>query len=272
MEIASKTDVGVERKQNQDQVGVFYNQDQAAILLLCDGMGGHNAGDVASEMAIYHVGTAWESTENMTDANIISEWLTDQIKTANAYIFEKANQYHDLSGMGTTIVAAVPLEDLAQVVLAHIGDSRIYIHQVDELKQITKDHSFVQELLDMDMISKEEAQVHPQKNIVTRAVGIAADVDVDINVVDFLVDDTLLLCSDGLTDMVEETEALAILTDESLSIEAKADQLVDVANDHGGRDNISVVIAHRKPPFTERVETIEETFYNEEIENERGEF
>ncbi|MFJ8451106.1 Stp1/IreP family PP2C-type Ser/Thr phosphatase [Aerococcus viridans] len=271
MEIASKTDVGVERKQNQDQVGVFYNQDQAAILLLCDGMGGHNAGDVASEMAIYHVGNAWESTENMTDPNIISEWLTDQIKTANAHIFEKANQYHDLSGMGTTIVAAVPLEDSAQVVLAHVGDSRIYIHQVDELKQITKDHSFVQELLDMDMITKEEAQVHPQKNIVTRAVGIAANVDVDIDVVDFLVDDTLLLCSDGLTDMVEETEALAILTDESLSIEAKADQLVDVANDHGGRDNISVVIAHRKPPFTEREETIEETFYNEEIENERGE-
>lgn len=268
MEIASKTDVGVERKQNQDQVGVFYNQDQAAILLLCDGMGGHNAGDVASEMAIYHVGNAWESTENMTDPNIISEWLTDQIQTANAHIFEKANQYHDLSGMGTTIVAAVPLEDLAQVVLAHVGDSRIYIHQVDELKQITKDHSFVQELLDMDMITKEEAQVHPQKNIVTRAVGIAADVDVDINVVDFLVDDTLLLCSDGLTDMVEETEALAILTDESLTIEEKADQLVDVANDHGGRDNISVVIAHRKPPFTER----EETIYNEEIENERGEF
>ncbi len=271
MEIASKTDVGVERKQNQDQVGVFYNQDQAAILLLCDGMGGHNAGDVASEMAIYHVGNAWESTENMTDPNIISEWLTDQIQTANAHIFEKANQYHDLSGMGTTIVAAVPLEDSAQVVLAHVGDSRIYIHQVDELKQITKDHSFVQELLDMDMITKEEAQVHPQKNIVTRAVGIAANVDVDIDVVDFLVDDTLLLCSDGLTDMVEETEALAILTDESLSIEAKADQLVDVANDHGGRDNISVVIAHRKPPFTEREETIEETFYNEEIENERGE-
>lgn len=267
MEIASKTDVGVERKQNQDQVGVFYNQDQAAILLLCDGMGGHNAGDVASEMAIYHVGNAWESTENMTDANIISDWLTDQIKEANAHIFEKANQYHDLSGMGTTIVAAVPLEDLAQVVLAHVGDSRIYIHQADALKQITKDHSFVQELLDMDMITKEEAQVHPQKNIVTRAIGIAADVDVDINVVDFLVDDTLLLCSDGLTDMVEETEALAILTDESLSIEAKADQLVDVANDHGGRDNVSVVVAHRTLANLQKEETFEH-----EIENERGEF
>lgn len=265
MEIASKTDVGVERKQNQDQVGVFYNQDQAVILLLCDGMGGHNAGDVASEMAIYHVGNAWESTENMTDANIISDWLIDQIKAANAHIFEKANQYLDLSGMGTTIVAAVPLEDLAQVVLAHVGDSRIYIHQVDELKQITKDHSFVQELLDMDMITKEEAQVHPQKNIVTRAVGIAADVDVDIDVVDFLVDETLLLCSDGLTDMVEETEALAILSDE-LTIEAKADQLIAIANDHGGRDNVSVVVAHRTPANLKKEETFEH-----EIENERGE-
>lgn len=267
MEIASKTDVGVERKQNQDQVGVFYNQDQAAILLLCDGMGGHNAGDVASEMAIYHVGNAWESTENMTDANIISEWLTDQIQAANDHIFEKANQYHDLSGMGTTIVAAVPLEDLAQVVLAHVGDSRIYIHQADALKQITKDHSFVQELLDMDMITKEEAQVHPQKNIVTRAVGIAADVDVDINVVDFLVDETLLLCSDGLTDMVEETEALAILSDERLTIEEKADQLIAVANDRGGRDNVSVVVAHRTPANLKKEETFEH-----EIENERGEF
>ena len=266
MEIASKTDVGVERKQNQDQVGVFYNQDQAAILLLCDGMGGHNAGDVASEMAIYHVGNAWKSTANMTDANIISDWLTDQIKAANAHIFEKANQYLDLSGMGTTIVAAVPLEDLAQVVLAHVGDSRIYIHQVNELKQITKDHSFVQELLDMDMITKEEAQVHPQKNIVTRAVGIAADVDVDIDVVDFLVDETLLLCSDGLTDMVEETEALAILSDERLTIEAKADQLIAIANDHGGRDNVSVVIARRTPANLKKEETLEH-----EIENERGE-
>lgn len=267
MEIASKTDVGVERKQNQDQVGVFYNQDQAAILLLCDGMGGHNAGDVASEMAIYHVGNAWESTENMTDANIISEWLTDQIQAANAHIFEKANQYHDLSGMGTTIVAAVPLEDLAQVVLAHVGDSRIYIHQADALKQITKDHSFVQELLDMDMITKEEAQIHPQKNIVTRAVGIAAHVDVDINVVDFLVDETLLLCSDGLTDMVEETETLALLSDERLTIEAKADQLIALANDRGGRDNVSVVVAHRTPENFKKEETFEH-----EIENERGEF
>ncbi|WP_069286336.1 Stp1/IreP family PP2C-type Ser/Thr phosphatase [Aerococcus urinaeequi] len=266
MEIASKTDVGVERKQNQDQVGVFYNQDQAAILLLCDGMGGHNAGDVASEMAIYHVGNAWKGTENMTDPNLISDWLTSQIKEANAHIFEKANQYHDLSGMGTTIVAAVPLEDLAQVVLAHVGDSRIYIHQVDELKQITKDHSFVQELLAMDMITKEEAQVHPQKNIVTRAVGIAADVEVDINVVDFLVDDTLLLCSDGLTDMVDETEVLAILSDERRTIEEKADQLIALANDHGGRDNVSVVVAHRTPANLPKEETS-----GHEIENERGE-
>ena len=266
MEITSKTDVGVERKQNQDQVGVFYNQDQVAILLLCDGMGGHNAGDVASEMAIYHVGHAWESTENMTDAHIISDWLTDQIKAANAHIFEKANQYHDLSGMGTTIVAAVPLEDLAQVVLAHVGDSRIYIHQVDVFKQITKDHSFVQELLDMDMITKEEAEVHPQKNIVTRAVGIAADVEVDIEVVDFLLGETLLLCSDGLTDMVEETEALAILNDASLTIEAKADQLIALANDHGGRDNVSVVVAHRIQANLKQEET-----YAHDIKNERGE-
>lgn len=265
MEIASKTDVGVERKQNQDQVGVFYNQDQVAILLLCDGMGGHNAGDVASEMAIYHVGNAWESTENMTDSNIIADWLTDQIQAANAKIFEKANQYLDLSGMGTTIVAAVPLEDLAQVVLAHVGDSRIYISQEDSFRQITKDHSFVQELVDMEMITKEEAHVHPQKNIVTRAVGIAEDVVVDIDVVDFLVEDTLLMCSDGLTDMVEEDEALAILTDENLTVEAQADQLVDVANDHGGRDNISVVIARRNAPYLEREELLEH-----EIENERG--
>jgi protein phosphatase len=266
MEIASKTDVGVERKQNQDQVGVFYNQDKAAILLLCDGMGGHNAGDVASEMAIYHVGTAWESTENMTDANIISDWLTDQIQAANANIYEKANQYLDLSGMGTTIVAAVPLEDLAQVVLAHVGDSRIYIQHDDHFNQVTKDHSFVQELVDMEMITKEEAHVHPQKNVVTRAVGIGAEVAPDIDVVDFLVDDTLLLCSDGLTDMVEEDEARAILTDQGLTVDAQADQLVAIANDHGGRDNISVVIAHRDAPYQEK-----EVLFEDEIENERGE-
>src|SRR5699024_11487961 len=99
----------------------------------------------------------------------------------------------------------------------------------------------------MDMITKEEAQVHPQKNIVTRAVGIATDVDVDIDVVDFLEDETLLLCSDGLTDMVEETETLAILSDERLTTEARADQLIAAASGRGGRDNVSVVVAHRTP-------------------------
>ncbi len=249
MEIASKTDVGIERKQNQDQVGIFYNQDQMPILLLCDGMGGHNAGDVASEMAIFHVGHAWETTQHMTDVSMIEGWLQDHIQSANARIFENANKYQDLAGMGTTILAAVALEEFAQVILAHVGDSRIYMVQEDQFRQVTKDHSFVQELLDMQMITKEEALTHPQKNIVTRAVGIDAEVVADIDVVDFYAGDTLLMCSDGLTDMVTEDEALAVLQEETSVIE-KTESLVAIANEHGGRDNISVLIAHREEVIT----------------------
>ncbi|RPA60714.1 Stp1/IreP family PP2C-type Ser/Thr phosphatase [Aerococcus agrisoli] len=245
MEIASKTDVGIERKQNQDQVGIFYNQDQLPILLLCDGMGGHNAGDVASEMAIFHVGHAWEETTGMDDPAMIQEWIQANVQSANAKIYEKANQYQDLAGMGTTIVAAVALEDLNQVILAHIGDSRIYMVKAGQIQQMTRDHSFVQELVDMAMITKEEAATHPQKNIVTRAVGIDPEVATDVDILDFNPGDILLMCSDGLTDMVAEDQVLAILAREYLGVAEKADTLIAKANENGGRDNVSVLIAQR---------------------------
>lgn len=246
MEIARKTDVGIERKQNQDQVGIFYNENQLPILLLCDGMGGHNAGDVASEMAIFAIGHAWENTEDIDSPDKVTAWMQENIQTANAKIYENANKYQDLAGMGTTIVAAVVFEELETAVLAHVGDSRIYLIQEEIMNQATKDHSYVQELVDMQMITEEEASHHPQKNILTRAVGIDPEVEVEIEQVTFLSGDMLLLCSDGLTDMVDESQALAILTDAHKTVEEKTEALVDQANANGGRDNISVLIAQRE--------------------------
>lgn len=247
MHIVFRSDVGKRRKNNQDFAGYFVNQQGITLAVLCDGMGGHKAGDVASEMAVSHLGHAWEKTETNT-IEAVSQWIQDRIKRENERIVEKSNQFPDLEGMGTTLVAAAFIDN--QFVVANIGDSRAYQYMAGRLKQLTEDHSLVNELLKSGEISTEGALNHPQKNVLTRSLGVSKEVNADLMVVSALEGDQLLLCSDGLTNMVEDQEIAEILSDSHMSLEEKVTSLVSLANARGGYDNITVMLTD----FTERKE------------------
>lgn len=239
MEVAKITDTGKKRDYNQDQAEIFYNQNGQPLLLLCDGMGGHNAGDVASEMALFQVGSSWIETAEMNHAEV-GAWLQANIHAANQRVYDKSLQFRDLFGMGTTIVGAVLLS--GEAIIAHVGDSRAYLLQDGNLRQITTDHSYVQELVDNQAITAEEAQNHPQKNIVTRSIGIEENVEIDIQRIHVREHDVIILCSDGLSDMLIDEEIARIIAHYP-HLEDSAEELVTAANEAGGRDNISVVLA-----------------------------
>ncbi|HJB24157.1 MAG TPA: Stp1/IreP family PP2C-type Ser/Thr phosphatase [Candidatus Jeotgalibaca pullicola] len=246
MQIAYGSDRGKNRKINEDFVSWFSNENGQPLLLLCDGMGGHQAGDVASEMAVSHMGEAWKPT-SFTDCEQVSVWLLNTIQKVNRLIFQKSLDFTDLDGMGTTLVAATYIGK--ELVIAHVGDSRAYLYRNYQLKQLTEDHSLVHELVKSGEISSEEAKNHPQKNIVTRSVGTRESIQVDLTSIPVLENDILLLCTDGLSNMVDEEGIKGVLKD-WLSVEEKTNKLIESANEAGGLDNISVVLAD----FSERRE------------------
>lgn len=239
MHIVFCSDVGKKRKNNQDFAGYFTNQQGITLAVLCDGMGGHKAGDVASEMAVSHLGNAWEET-GVNELEAVRQWMLKNINTENKRIVEKSHQFPDLEGMGTTLVAAVYIDN--QLVVANIGDSRGYHYADGTLKQITDDHSLVNELVKSGELSNEAALKHPQKNVLTRSLGASEKVEVDLMVVSVLKEDQLLLCSDGLTNMVKDVEIAEILRERSTSLEEKVTSLISLANARGGYDNITVLL------------------------------
>lgn len=236
----AKTDTGRARDNNEDSVAI---DEETRLVVLADGMGGYNAGEVASGMA-----TAYIKTE-------LSRWLTEVgtvarsrevrrameicVDSANLAIFNSANTNAQYTGMGTTLVVAVFRDDA--LVLGHIGDSRCYRLRAGKLEQITRDHSLLQEQLDAGLITPEQAEHSTIKNLVTRALGVEAVVLTEVNEHAVELGDIYLLCSDGLSDMVNDATIATILLGET-SLERQADALVDAANDHGGRDNISVLM------------------------------
>lgn len=232
----SITDVGRKRQMNQDCV--FSSETPIGnlpnLFIVADGMGGHKAGDYASKCTVETMKeVALRSFEK--DPAVI---LRDAIEEANERIFVKAGEEEAYEGMGTTVVAATILGKNLQI--ANVGDSRLYIIN-EEIKQITKDHSLVEEMVRMGGIDREAARNHPDKNIITRAVGVSEQVLVDFFTVELTKQDTILLCSDGLTNMLDDEEILMIVRGQRDVVE-KAQQLVRMANERGGRDNISVVV------------------------------
>lgn len=238
MQVAYQSDTGRQRRHNQDYAGYFLNQNQQPLLLVCDGMGGHNAGDVASEMAVSHMGELWKDTAH-DNAEQLSAWLLQAIQKVNGLIHQKSGEYAGLEGMGTTLVAAGLVE--GEAVTAHVGDSRAYLYRNYRLNQLTEDHSLVNVLVKSGEISQEDAKHHPRKNVVTRSVGTGEHIDVDMMAFPVYKGDVLLLCSDGLTNMVEEQQITATLK-EWRSLEEKVERLVAAANEAGGHDNISVLL------------------------------
>lgn len=233
----SVTNIGKRRKINQDFV---YTSEQAIgilpnLFIVADGMGGHNAGDYASKLAVE---TIVEEASKLADL-APEEILQSAIQSANRKLRMCAEINRDLVGMGTTIVAATLIDET--LLVANVGDSRLYIMDGKGMHQITKDHSWVEEMVRRGSLGKEEARNHPDKNIITRAVGVEDTVQIDFFRRRMEAEDQILMCTDGLTNMLEDEEIRMIMNG-ARDIVEKAEKLVSRANDNGGRDNISVVL------------------------------
>ncbi|MCQ2539105.1 MAG: Stp1/IreP family PP2C-type Ser/Thr phosphatase [Acetatifactor sp.] len=225
------------RKLNQDYV---YRSELPVgnlpnLFLVADGMGGHNAGDFAAKLAVTTIAELIADSDE-TDAEKL---LDRSVSVANAVVFRSAEASPELAGMGTTIVAAVCDGD--KLTVANVGDSRLYVVNKDGINQITRDHSWVEEMIRRGGIAREDARNHPDKNIITRAVGVGNSVRIDFFEHKIKEDDIILMCTDGLTNMLIDEEIQSVLLSER-NIEEKAEELVRRANDNGGRDNISVIL------------------------------
>lgn len=245
-EFAHATDPGLVRDNNEDSVDCDGEQ---GVAVLADGMGGYNAGEIASAMAVTFVRNElvqWLRTTGSPSLAADTEQALDaSVNRVNAAIFHAAQANSQFSGMGTTLVAGVFA--CGRVTLGHVGDSRCYLWRRGELTQLTKDHSLLQEQIDAGVISVEQAKVAVHKNLVTRALGVDSLVQVDIQVHRPLIGDIYLMCSDGLTDMLDdETIAQTLNGEQPLSEKVKT--LIRQANAAGGRDNISVLLAVAKAP------------------------
>ena len=234
----STTDIGKKRKLNQDYV--FASDTPLGnlpnIFIVADGMGGHNAGDYASKYTVETIIAEIKSSFEKSPEKILKK----AIETANHHIRQKAQENESYAGMGTTVVAATCLNS-KYMEIANVGDSRLYIVSGRNFRQITRDHSLVEEMIRIGGIDRESARSHPDKNIITRAVGARNTVEIDFFNEELAPGDIVLMCSDGLTNMLEDGEIHRILEAQG-SVEEKAEKLVRAANNNGGKDNISVIL------------------------------
>lgn len=244
-EFCARTDPGRVRTNNEDAVSI---DTQAQIAVLADGMGGYNAGEVAARMATTWVHTAmarWlaQAPQPITPHDV-RRALEACVSNANQTIYDSAQSDPQYSGMGTTLVAGVFCG--AQLILAHVGDSRAYRLRAGEMTQITRDHSWLQEQIDAGWMTPQQAALSGGRNLVTRALGAESTVVVDINEFSITGGDLILLCSDGLSEMLSQ-EDITALADGPASLDDKASALIAAANANGGRDNISVLLVQALP-------------------------
>jgi protein phosphatase len=248
LDVANLSHPGMVRAHNEDAIFV----DRSGLAVLADGMGGYNAGEVASGIAVSVVkeglmpelisGRDLSKVDNHTGLTHAALLLQQQIAAANKGIYEAAQVRPECAGMGTTIVAAV--FHGSRVSVAHIGDSRCYRLRGGRFEQLTRDHSLLQEQIDSGQITADQARFSLNKNLVTRALGIEAIVPAEISEYRVEPDDIYLLCSDGLTDMVDPEVIHGVVDEQRKTLEVAASQLIELANQNGGRDNISVILAH----------------------------
>lgn len=243
MKTFSMTDIGRKRETNQDYMFTSENAvgNLPNLFLVADGMGGHAAGDYASRFTVDKiVAHITQSVEREPVA-----LLEKAVAYANRLLLEEAHADEKKAGMGTTIVGATCVDD--KLYVANVGDSRLYIINQEKIVQITRDHSLVEEMVRMGEMDKEDAKEHPDKNIITRAIGVGAEVSVDFFETQVTKGDTILLCSDGLTNMIDDKDIKQIVLGQRDIVE-KAERLVQTANENGGKDNITVVLIE---PFSD---------------------
>ena len=240
------TDIGQKRKLNQDFIYLSETPigNLPNVFIVADGMGGHNAGDYASRYAVETVVDEIGASFEKNPVRILDR----AIDKANTLIREKAQESEVYNGMGTTIVIATCIGRYLEV--ANVGDSRLYVINQDKIEQITQDHSLVEEMVRMGGIDRESARNHPDKNIITRAIGARDYVEADFFNLELHPGDMVLLCSDGLTNMIEDETIHQILTEDG-SLKDRVEKLVETANLNGGKDNISVIVVE---PLTNEVE------------------
>jgi protein phosphatase len=251
--IHGRTDAGRYRDHNEDNIG--YDED-IALAVLADGMGGHRSGEIASAMT---VSTVIEYTTKNIDTvktgeidkdtgySAHSRLICDAINEANNNVFQASRSNGQYRGMGTTVVVLIFYDN--RMTVAHVGDSRLYRLRENRLEQLTRDHSLTQELLDRGFYTPEQARSSVNKNMITRAIGIDEEVQIDIHEDDALPGDIYLLCSDGVNDMISDDLISSILTDNKNDLERSTDDIIDNANQSGGKDNISALLAHPIRPF-----------------------
>ncbi|KGR72211.1 Stp1/IreP family PP2C-type Ser/Thr phosphatase [Streptococcus phocae subsp. salmonis] len=241
MKISLKTDIGQKRSNNQDFINKYDNKSGITLIILADGMGGHRAGNIASEMTVTDLGKQWVNTD-FTELDPIKDWLFEAIETENQRIYE-LGQSEDYKGMGTTVEAVALIGNTA--LYAHIGDSRIGLVRDGDYALLTSDHSLVNELVKAGQITEEEAAVHPQKNIITQSIGQASPLAPDLGITELETGDYLVVNSDGLTNMISNPEIVEILN-RDISLDEKNQALIDLANLRGGLDNITVALVHNE--------------------------
>ena len=237
----AKSDQGKVREINQDYFYISNSLDEVQLYILADGMGGYNGGEIASKLAVQ---TAKNYIENNfkdieKDRDSIIQLLGSSMEYANMVVYEKSKENPELQGMGTTLEICLIYNN--KVFIGHVGDSRIYRIRKQFIRKLTQDHSYVQKLVKEGTITKEQAAHHPQKNMLMKALGCNAFVEPDVMVKGFLKDDILIICSDGLTNLVDQETIYEMA---SKNIEQATKDLVKLANDRGGYDNITVVIVY----------------------------
>ena len=238
------TDQGRVRSHNEDSGGVFYNTANQILAIIADGMGGHQAGDVASQMATELIEEKWRDTTAFTTPDKTEGWIGNTLTEVNQKILEESRKSMECQGMGTTVVMVVCTEEF--ITIAHIGDSRCYVLNDHDFKQITEDHSLVNELLRSGQITKDDAEHHPRKNVLLKALGTEEVVLPDIKTLEWEQSNKILLFSDGLTNKVTDEELKTFLEDNK-TIQETGHGLVNLANERGGEDNVSLAIICHGP-------------------------
>lgn len=265
IEMVGMTDTGRMRPENEDAIGTY---PQIGLAVLADGMGGHQAGEVASRMAIdmvtrHFAETFLKETErkrkgdlSVLDVAMEVNAVYDAVQLANNAIHEMARARPECAGMGSTLVIAIFYED--KICVGHVGDSRLYRFRAGELSQITEDHSVIQELVSRGLLTMEEAKVTVGKNLVTRALGVEATVEPDVAEHPAAEADVYLMCSDGLNDMLSDDDIQNILREHSDDLSRAVDHLVAQANERGGADNISVILTRANKKFSRTKKAVKE--------------
>ena len=242
MKACYMTDSGRVRSHNEDSVTILKNESDEFLLIVADGMGGHRKGEVASSIVVSHLGKRFNETPSIGTKLDAVNWLNDNINEINGEILDYGEKNEDSKGLGTTVVVALLTKNY--LIFGNIGDSSGYVIKHNKLHKVTKDHTLVNLLVDAGNLTEDEAKTHPKKNVLMRALGASEKCELDIFDVDMEID-AIMLCSDGLTNMLTDEQIERVLTDNELESEEKVEKLIMKCNARGGNDNISIAYLTR---------------------------